>query len=68
MGRLLRRDKDICAKNKIYLKITTLKLGDYAWESDKECLREFDYIKFNQKIDCNLDGFEMVKTMKDILM
>lgn len=68
VGRLLRSDKDICTKNKIYLKITTLKMGDYAWESDKECLREFDYIKFNQKIDCNLDGFEMVKTMKDILM
>lgn len=67
-GRLKRYDKDICNKNKIYLKITTLKLGDYAWESDKECLREFDYIKFNQKIDCNLEGFEMVKTMKDILM
>ena len=68
MGRLLRVNKDICAKNKIYLKVTTLKLSDYAWESDKECLREFDYIKFNQKIDCNLDGFEMVKIMKDILM
>ena len=67
-GRLKRYNKDICAKNKIYLKVTTLKLSDYAWESDKECLREFDYIKFNQKIDCNLDGFEMVKTMKDILM
>lgn len=68
VGRLLRSDKDICVKNKIYLKITTLKMGDYAWESDKECLREFDYIKFNQKIDCNLDGLEMIKSLKDILM
>lgn len=67
-GRLKRYDKDICNKNKIYLKITTLKMGDYAWESDKECLREFNYIKFNQKIDCNLDGLEMIKSLKDILM
>ena len=68
VGRLLRSDKDICTKNKIYLKITTLKMSDYAWESDKECLREFDYIKFNQKIDCTLDGFEMIKSLKDILI
>ena len=68
VGRLLRSNKDICVKNKIYLKITTLKMGDYAWESDKECLREFNYIKFNQKIDCNLDGLEMIKSLKDILM
>ena len=68
MGRLLRVNKDICAKNKIYLKVTILKMTDFAWESDQECLREFDYIKFNNKIDCNIGGFEMVKTMKDILM
>lgn len=68
MGRLLRVNKDICAKNKIYLKVTTLKMSDYAWESDKECLREFDYIKFNDKIDCNIDGLEMIKSLKDILI
>ena len=68
MGRLLRVNKDICAKNKIYLKVTTLKMTDYAWESDKECLREFDYIKFNDKIDCNIDGLEMIKSLKDILI
>ena len=67
-GRLKRYNKDICAKNKIYLKVTTLKLSDFAWESDKECLREFDYIKFNTKIDCNIDGLEMIKSLKDILI
>ena len=67
-GRLKRYNKDICVKNKIYLKVTTLKLSDYAWESDKECLREFDYIKFNNKIDCNIDGLEMIKSLKDILI
>ena len=61
MGRLLRVNKDICAKNKIYLKVTTLKMTDFAWESDKECLREFDYIKFNDIIDCNINGLEMIK-------
>ena len=68
VGRLLRVNKDICAKNKIYLKVTTLKMTDSAWESDKECLREFDYIKFNDKIDCNIDGLEMIKSLKDILI
>lgn len=68
MGRLLRVNKDICTKNKIYLKVTTLKMTDFAWESDKECLREFDYIKFNNKIDCNIDGLEMIKSLKDILI
>ena len=67
-GRLKRYNKDICVKNKIYLKVTTLKLSDYTWESDKECLREFDYIKFNDKIDCNIDGLEMIKSLKDILI
>ena len=67
-GRLKRFDKDICTKNKIYLKITTLKMGDYGWESDKECLREFDYIKFNDKIDCGINGLEMIKSLKDILI
>lgn len=68
MGRLLRVNSDICAKNKIYLKVTTLKMTDFAWESDKECLREFDYIKFNDKIDCNIGGLEMIKSLKDILI
>lgn len=67
-GRLKRHNKDICTKNKIYLKVTTLKLSDYAWESDKECLREFDYIKFNGKIDCGINGLEMIKSLKDILI
>ena len=67
-GRLKRYNKDICVKNKIYLKVTTLKMTDYAWELDKECLREFDYIKFNDKIDCNIDGLEMIKSLKDILI
>lgn len=67
-GRLKRFDKNICNKNKIYLKVTMLKMTDFSWELDKECLREFDYIKFNNKIDCNIDGLEMIKSLKDILM
>ena len=68
IGRLKRLNKNICSKNKIYLKITTLRISDSAWNEDIKCLREFDYINFNEKIDCELNGLEMIKTLKDILI
>ena len=68
IGRLKRRNKNICTKNKIYLKITTLRISDSAWNEDIKCLSEFDYINFNEKIDCELNGLEMIKSLKDILI
>ena len=29
---------------------------------------EFDYINFNEKIDCELNGLEMIKSLKNILI
>lgn len=68
IGRLKRLNKNICTKNKIYLKITTLRISDSAWNEDIKCLREFDYINFNEKIDCELNGLEMIKSLKNILI
>ena len=68
IGRLKRLNKNICSKNKIYLKITTLRISDSAWNEDIKCLREFDYINFNEKIDCELNGLEMIKSLKNILI
>ena len=68
LGRSKRVNKDICNKNKLYIKVTLAKLSDYKWNSDKVHLEDFSYINWNEKISADLVGIEMIKSLKDILI
>lgn len=67
-GRSKRRNVEICNKSKLYIKISTLKMSTFSWEVDKKVLEGVSYIKLEQPRYSELNGLEMIKTMKDILI
>lgn len=48
VGRLKRKDDNICTKSKEFIKVTIRGLTDKKWRQDLKCLQKFSYIKFKE--------------------
>ena len=48
VGRLKRKDKEVCDKSKLFIKVTTQGLSAKKWNNDIQALKKFDYINFHK--------------------
>lgn len=67
LGRLKRKDDIVCNKSKCFIKFTFDKLTSKAWDRDRECLYQFDYLDFTPTKNVDLDNLQVVATVKNIL-
>lgn len=50
VGRLKRKNDDVCDKSKLFIKVTTQGLSGKKWKDDIQALKEFDYINFHKTL------------------
>lgn len=50
LGRLKRKNNDVCDKSKLFIKVTTQGLSAKKWANDIQALKDFDYINFHKTL------------------
>ena len=61
LGRLKRQDKNICNKNKNFIQIVYKRISEKSWRNDAKCLNKFDFVKFENKIEIDIDDEGLFK-------
>ena len=50
VGRLKRKNNEVCDKSKLFIKVTSQGLSGRKWKDDIQALKEFDYINFHKTL------------------
>lgn len=66
VGRLKRKNVEVCDKSKLFIKVTTQGLSAKKWVNDIQALKEFDYINFHKTVSVeHFSEYSLLNLYKD---
>lgn len=68
LGRLKRLDATICNKNKNFVQIVFKRISERSWKDDVKSLNKFDFIKFENKFEVNIEDKGAFKLIADKIL